>query len=277
MKRSFRLNFKKLVLATAGILAASAPLIVRFAEAQTNTNPEFEVASLKEVQDGGPPADLTVGPRRTPGRFRWTAPLIVLASYAYHRPQWCISGIDKDRSFYIVDATMDASTTEDQVRLMLQVLLVDRFKIVSHRETKELQGYALLVAKNGPKLRTANGGEAPPMPDYWRGRPAAAFEGAIITSGQGPGTLALTGRGVSISKLADEISANLGTFVLDRTGLTGKYYFGFKFQSVAHPSDEAQAASIFSAVSDELGLKLEKQKGPVEVLVVDHFERPSGN
>ena len=180
--------------------------------------------------------------------------------------------------FYMIAATTDASATEDQVRLMLQTLLVERFKIPSHRETKEFQGYALVVAKNGPKLKTANAlGEAPPMPDFRRGAPSAPFEGRIITSVQDIGVSALLGRGVSTSQLADELSENLGAFVLDQIGLTGKYYFGFTFQSIAHPRDDAQAASIFSAVQDELGLKLEKQKVPGDILVVDHLEKPSGN
>ena len=279
-RRVLRLNFgKKLALSVAGIAALAAPIIVGLAKAQTNASPAFEVASLREVRDADGRAVLSMTPRRTEGRFTWTAPIPLLSSYAYHLPQWRISGIDKKApTFYVIAATTDASATEDQVRLMLQALLVDRFKIVSHRETKEFQGYALVAAKNGPKLKAANGlGEAPPMPDYWRGKPLAAFEGRIITSAEGIGTSALTGRGVSSSQLADELSENLGAFVLDQTGLTGKYYFGFKFLSVAHPSDDAQAASIFSAVQDELGLKLEKQKGPVEVLVVDHFEKPSGN
>jgi uncharacterized protein (TIGR03435 family) len=202
----------------------------------------------------------------------------MLAPYAYHLPTWRISGMDKDRSFYLVAATMDASATEDQVRLMLQALLVDRFKIVSHRETKEFQGYALVVGKNGPKLKTASAsGEAPPLPEYFGGKTSAAFEGRIFTSMEGIGTSAVTGRGVSTSQLADELSENLSAFVLDQTGLTGKYYFGFRFQSVSRPSDQADSPSIFSAVQDELGLRLDKQKGPVEMLVVDHLEKPSEN
>jgi len=275
---SLRLNFaKKLLLAAAGMLVAPAPLIVGLARAQTNTKPTFEVASLREVR-AGDVVPLNAFPRRTGGKFGWNTSLGRLACYAYHLPYWRISGFDKDRSFYTVVATMDASATEDQVRLMLQALMVDRLKIVSHRVTKEFQGYALVVAKGGPKLKTANGrGEAPPMPEYRRGTPFAPFEGRIISESAGVGTSAILGRGVSTSQLADELSENLGTFVLDRTGLTGKYYFGFTFLSINRPSDDAEAASIFSVLPDELGLKLETQKGPVEILVVDHFERPSEN
>ena len=95
---------------------------------------------------------------------------------------------------------------------------------------------------------------------------------------EGKGTSALTGRGVSTAQLAETLSATLGTLVLDQTGMTGNYYFGFKFLSVQNnPSDEVEGSTIFSALQDELGLKLEKQKGPIEVLVIDHVERPSEN
>lgn len=298
------LNFgKKLLLAVAGMLIASAPLIVGLARAQTTPRPAFDMASLTEAPSGVPPAGLSTtspisswvlstSPLRTGGKVTWTSPLSSFLYYAYRLPAWRISGIDKDKGawppmLYTIAATMDADATEDQVRLMLQTLLVDRFKIVSHRETKELQGYALVVAKGGPKLRTTTVfGEPSP------------FEDRTFTGMEGIGTRALMGRGATTSQLADELAENLGTFVLDQTGLSGKYYFGFKFLSanmtslpvlqvpLAPPrgavasrrhSDESQAPSIFSAVQEQLGLRLEKKKGPVEFLAVDHYEKPLEN
>jgi len=275
---SLRLNFgKKLLLAAVGMLVASAPLIVGLAKTQTTATPAFEVASLKQVPDKEA-VPLSILPRRTPGRFAWNTALGRLMCYAYHLPLWRISGIDtKAPIFYTIAATMDANATEDQVRLMLRALLIDRFKIVSHKETRQLPGYALIVGKNGSKLKTASAsGEAPPMPDFFN-PPPAAWEGRIFTSMPGVGISAIVGRRVSTSQLADELSEDLDAFVWDQTGMTGKYYFGFKFLSVQHPSDTADAPSIFSVLQDELGLRLEKQKGPVEILVVDHYEKPSEN
>ena len=275
---SLRLSFgKKLLLTAVGMLVASAPLIVGLAKAQTAPTSAFEVASLKQVPDTAA-VPLSSLPRRTPGRFAWNTTLGRLMCYAYNLPLWRISGIDtKAPIFYTIAATMDANATEEQVRLMLRGLLIDRFKIVSHKETRELPGYALIVGKNGSKLKTASAsGKAPPMPDFFN-RPPAAWEGRIVTSMHGVGISAIVGRGVSTSQLADELSADLDTFVSDQTGLTGKYYFGFKFLSVQQPSDTADAPSIFSVLQDELGLRLEKQKGPVEILVVDHYEKPSEN
>jgi uncharacterized protein (TIGR03435 family) len=175
---------------------------------------------------------------------------------------------------YTLEATMDPNTTEDQVRLMLQTLLTERFKIVSHWETRSCSGYQLAVERNGSKLKTATAaGEVPPMPEYSKNRPPAAFEGRIITEGWGPGIHGIMGRGVSMQQLADEISKELGTCITDQTGLTGKYYFGFQYASVLQPVENANSPSIFTAVKDELGLRLEKQKGTAEILVLDHYQR----
>src|SRR5579863_3880592 len=95
---------------------------------------------------------------------------------------------------------------------------------------------------------------------------------SFSASMEGKGASTLTGRGVSTAQLAETLSATLGTVVLDQTGMTGNYYFGFKFLSVQNnPSDEVEGSTIFSALQDELGLRLEKQKASVEILVIDHF------
>ncbi len=115
------------------------------------------------------------------------------------------------------------------------------------------------------------------MPDFMRGAPPARFEGRIITNYLGPGMPAILGRGVPVSALAFELSEDLHTIVIDQTGLTGKYYFGVKFQLEDKPGEESLAPSVFSALPEELGLKLEKQKVAGEFLVVDHFQKPSEN
>jgi uncharacterized protein (TIGR03435 family) len=242
--------------------------------------PSFDVASVKALPDAsGLPDKFSYSPRRSGGRITWAPTLYMLSMYAYHLPAWRISGTDKDHTFYAIEATMDASSSEDKVRLMYQKLLADRFKLAVHRETKEAQGYALVFSKNGPKVKAAAGpGESHPMPEYLSGKPSAALEGRIMVTAEGVGTMALTGRGVSSSQLAETLSDTLGTFVLDQTGLTGKYYFGFKFLAVNSPPRQGvEASSIFAALEDELGLKLEKQKGPVEIVIVDHVEKPSDN
>jgi uncharacterized protein (TIGR03435 family) len=279
-RRAGKLNFQKKLLVTVTGMLVVSPLIIHLAKAQISPRPAFEVASLKRTPDGGPPVFISLIPRRTGGRLIWSAPLSEYLIYAYHLPRWRISGINTIMpEFYTVEATMDPSTSEDQVRLMLQALLIDRFKIASHWETRSCSGYRLIAERNGSRLKTATAaGEAPPMPEYRKNSSPGAFEGRIITEGWSPGTLGIMGRGVSMSQLSDQLSKELGECVVDRTNLTGKYYFGFQFGSVSHPSDDADSPSIFSALKDQLGLKLEKQKGTTDVLVIDHYERtPSEN
>lgn len=255
------------------------------AVAQTGKPAEsFEVASVKAVSDsGGPPNGFSMTPRRSGGRISWVTNPVLLLRYAYHLPDWRIVRADKsdkngEEPFYAIEATMDAAATDDQVRLMLQKLLVDRFRIASHREMKEVQGYALVVARNGPKIKPVAAGETPAMPAYLSGKSAEAFSGRILTSAEGKGTSALTGRGVTMAQLVDELSAQLNTLVLDRTGMAGNYYFGFKFLRVGSvPAPDTEGMTIFDAVQSELGLRLEKQKGTVEVLVVEHLEKPGEN
>jgi uncharacterized protein (TIGR03435 family) len=269
-----------LLLAVAGMLAVCFLPIGGVAIAQSSPRLAFEVASLKQDPDGGLPGYIRFTPQRAGGRLTWSALFSEYLKYAYHLPKWRISGIDNSMPFsYTVEATMDPDSSEDQVRLMLQTLLIDRFKIVSHWETKSCSGYRLVVEGKGSKLKTATAaGEAPPMPEYRKNSSPTLFEGRIITESKGLGTFAIMGRGVSMSQLSNELSQELGECVVDQTGLTGKYYFGFQFASVSHPNDNADSPSIFSAVQNELGLRLEKQKGTVDILVVDHYEtKPSEN
>jgi uncharacterized protein (TIGR03435 family) len=262
-------------------LMGMAVLVACQSLAQTATTaPSFEVASVRVIPSSqGVPNGFSTNPRRSVGRISWVTNLAWLVRYSYHLPGWRILRTDKDQSFYAIEATTDASATEEQVRLMLQTLLVDRFKFAAHRETKEHQGFGLMVAKSSPKLKDASAlKEAPPMPGIFSNKDPAAFEGRVLVSMEGKGTSALTGRGVSTSQLADTLSESLGAFVVDQTGMTGKYYFSFKFLALNGPGDDREGPpSIFTALQDEIGLKLEKQKGPVEFLVVEHVEKPSEN
>jgi uncharacterized protein (TIGR03435 family) len=194
--------------------------------------------------------------------------------YAYHLQGFQVSGMPKAPvSWYTVDAQADPSATEEQIRAMFQTLLADRFKLTAHEETRELNGYALTVGKRGPKIKPARVGDEqpPPMPDYFKGKSAEALDGRVLITKEGD-FAALTGRRVSISQLAETLgNYELQTFVVDRTGLPGSYYFGFKFVNENSRRD-VDGPDLFAAMQEELGLKLEKEKGPVKVLVIDHIE-----
>ena len=237
--------------------------------------PRFEVVSVRALPPSiGLPPGFAMNPRRTGTRVTWTTRLYDLTRHAYNVPAWRLSGIEADPVYVTIAATVDAGATPDDIRLMLRQLLIERFKLVAHTKTEQRAGYALAVATNGPKLQTRNAdGSSPPMPPYMRSNPPEPFEGFIFTGAE-EGCCAITGRGVPMSKLADELSAQIGEFVIDQTGLKGNFYFGFKFQRLDRlDPDPADAPSAFEAVERELGLTLKKTTGAVEFLVIDHVEQ----
>jgi uncharacterized protein (TIGR03435 family) len=156
---------------------------------------------------------------------------------------------------------------------MFRQLLVDRFRLVAHTSVEERSGYAMVLRKDGAKPRVISAVDGiPPMPEWFAASPLDAFDGYVIASMEGKGIGAITGRRVSLSKLADKLSEELNVFVLDETGMTGSYYFGFKFRRGIDAGPDVQEVPLERAVQEELGLRLERRKGPVEFLVVDHVE-----
>jgi uncharacterized protein (TIGR03435 family) len=146
---------------------------------------------------------------------------------------------------------------------LLRQLLADRFRLSTHRETKELPVYALVVGKNGPRLTAHNDGS-----------------GARTRTGCGH----LAGTRLTIDTLATVLSRQFECDVLNRTGLAGKYDFELDWTPEAGPcaapeelADPPVRPSIFTALQEQLGLKLESTKGPVEILIIDHVEKPSEN
>jgi uncharacterized protein (TIGR03435 family) len=267
MKRVLEL-WKELILATLSIIPFSIGLAhppgMRAQSPPVAAQIRFEVASVKF------PADqniLETRPRRTVGRFRWKTQLMYLLGYAYHMEWWRISekptaGSVSLGSIYEIEATTGPDTTEDQERLMLQTLLIERFKMVAHRETKNaVQGYSLAVAKDGPKLEAV--GEEKVSDD------PTTSDGWVSAHGASPGVIAVEGRSATVLQLAENLQRLLSTSVLDQTGLTGKYNFKLEFERADDPSDYT---AVVAAIR-QLGLKLEKYKGPVEFLVIDHLDK----
>jgi uncharacterized protein (TIGR03435 family) len=186
---------------------------------------------------------------------------------------------------------LDRDKQQAQFRLMLQAMLADRFKLVLHHETKELSEYALVAAKSGPKLKETTApafdpATAGPLPQP--GSNAPMPKGSIRMAGRGD----LTVTGVDLERFADVLSRQLGQIVVDKTGLKGEYDFTLKwtpeegqgqmFRGAGDPAKDGvpppeAGPSIFTALQEQLGLKLESQKGPVDVLVIDHLEKPSEN
>lgn len=147
------------------------------------------------------------------------------------------------------------------MRLGLQDLLSDRFQFRGHRETRQRSVYELLVATRRSKLTSTSDDEG--------GR-----KGRVVI-----GNGLLRGEAAPVALLAQTLSRQMGAVVLDRTGLAGKFDFELRWSPDAPDGSAATAdgPTVFTAVQEQLGLKLESAKGPVEVLVVDHIERPSPN
>lgn len=294
--------------AAAGLLTATvAPLRAAGQGAQVpSTQPgtvsAFDVVSIKENRSG----DTVQGSRRQPGRIVITnLPLrMLIVSYFGLQPQQLTGGPDWiDSARYDITAQFSGEIpvtepgTVGPLQLMMQRMLAERFKLAVHTETREIPIYALTMARSdrtpGPKLRPAatdceavmnamlkavreGGGPPPEPPQLPDGRPACGMR-------FGPGGR-MTAGGTSMARLAQSMSRLAGRIVVDRTGLTGGFDLDLEFTpdpaAAAQPpaaGGDANLPSLFTALEEQLGLKLQPQRGPVEVLVIDRVERPTEN
>jgi len=167
--------------------------------------------------------------------------------------------------FYDVEtrAVSGVVPTRDQAREMLRALLTDRFRLEVHAESRELPVYALVVGGHGPRLD--GGGESP------------CGDSPNATMRAGPGLFASCGPTTSMAQLAVTLGREVDRAVVDRTGLTGTYAFRLQWHPEGAPPRAEAPPLIFTAIQEQLGLKLEPQRLPVEVLAIDRAERPSPN
>jgi bla regulator protein blaR1 len=271
-----------------GQLASGAPL------------PSFDAASIKPVNSTV--ARAGAGAQFLPARIRASAPLRVLMQIAYGVQPFQIEGgpewVGSDQ--YHIDATAAGNSSPGQERLMLRSLLADRFQLRFHRETRETSVLALVPARGGLKLAPPQDGNcvetmdvAGPLanpgariqPPGQDARPVATCGGLTVALAAG-GAEVLGGK-VRMANFAQVLSRFFGRGVIDQTGFSGAFDVNLKFlpdettpglpppPPGAVPVDTA-SPSIFTALQ-QLGLKLKSTKGPVEVLVIDHVERPTPN
>jgi uncharacterized protein (TIGR03435 family) len=220
---------------------------------------EFEVASVKPTATQGSfTFDFPPG-----GRFSGRNLTVQnLLRIAYGLQDYQISGGPGwiDSAGFDIQARAAASTSEptrEQVREMIQALLADRFHLVVHRETRQLPIYALVVGKGGPRLQAADTDVGPPK----------SMLGQMVV------------RRMSMTTLGNILAFDLKRPVRDETGLNGEFAFKLEWTPGLGESDAGPSSrpSLFTAVQEQLGLKLESTKGPIEVLVIDHVEKPSEN
>ncbi len=296
---SCKLDFsRKLLLSAAGLFAVAVPIVFGVlkppqsraaSQAQSGAAlaSAFEIASITPNKNGEPMAGFKIKGRPAhaimwkPDRFmatNFSLPMLLQRVYDVQAEQILGGPAWFNSENFDVDAHVDKSVADDLGKLtpdqsklerqrMLQVLFGDRFKLTLHHETRELPVYVLVIPTNGPKIQPSKPGDTYPnglkRPDD--GQP------------QGPGLWwpeegKLIGQGVSVSSLVRSLSQKLGgRIVVDKTGLTGDYDFTLQW------TREENQAALLTAIQEQLGLKLETQKLPIDVLVIDHAEMPSGN
>ncbi len=254
------------------------------------TKVAFDVVSIRQNMDGTP----ACGPeqaRAVPSGFRMRNCHLTLALAVAYLPStgeelgfalndrivgvpgWFMNeryDMDARISEADVERWNDPVQQKEMLRGMMESMLVERCRLVVHRERKEKPVYALVVGKNGAKLKTAEAVEMDSIRAKHPNALPAPGGGGMFAKGRTSGSLELYG--VPMSTLALLLSERSGRPVVDRTGLSGRYDVSLDW---GKGGDEGP--SIFSVVQEQLGLKLEPSKGPVEVLVVDHVERPSEN
>lgn len=224
-------------------------------------------------------------------------------------PEWITMDNSREADRFDITAKVPPGTTQEQVPEMLRNLLADRFQLTVHRVTKEFSGYALVVVKGGAKLRESAG----PPADSERGSLASGqielaqdgfpllFPGRNMGASFKKGLVRDRFRDFRLSELAERLTIMLDAHVVDKTGLAGKYDFTLDFQPLEigaglissamlaadlqpgqpvsvtkgppTPEQEDALPIISSALEKQLGLKLEKTKAPLDVLVIDHIEK----
>ena len=186
-------------------------------------------------------------------------PVMWSLGYAYHLKDFQISGapawLSAFDSAYDIEGKPNGPVTDEQCRLMVQSLFADRFKLVAHRQTKDSSVYLLTIAKNGPKVHPGGG---------------VRLNGGVQIGASGKPDWP---DGWTMDRLAVYLSDLTERVVVNRTGLAGNYGITLDFSR----ADGDDRPSIFTAVQEQLGLKLETGKAPVEVLVIDHIEKPGEN
>jgi uncharacterized protein (TIGR03435 family) len=262
----------------------------------------FEVATVKRNASGAPFILINTNA----GRFTATNfPLRELIRVVHRvQPNQLVGGPDWLTDRYDITGKIPEGVSPTRRDDMVKALLDDRFKLVTHTETRELPMFALVVARDdkrlGPNLsaskndctagaRGRSGGPAGPPPGGMPPPPPEFKPGARPVCGtmQGPGMI--SAGGVTMTRLAELLSGNVGRTVVDRTGLSGSYEFDLTYTpepgqglppgplppGVQAPNIDPNGPSLVTAIQEQLGLKLDPIRGPMQVTVIDAIQRPT--
>ncbi|HKD07817.1 MAG TPA: M56 and DUF3738 domain-containing protein [Bryobacteraceae bacterium] len=273
----FRMTLaRKLFLGVAGTLLLGGPVVIGLmntpqgraqSPAQEASGPEFEVASVKPNKTGQRGGRLNT----EPGHLtitNMTLRTCIRAAFGLQNYQLTGGTASIEDEPYDIVAKAESAVGDEQLMLMLRRLLAERFKLKYHKESKEMKGLALLVGKNGPRLHPVE-----PAGKGWSRNGVGSIEG----------------QEVSIPRLAEILAGRLGYPVVDLTAIKGVFDIKLNWtpdpDAVRNPAEEKESPavsdpsgpSMFSALQEQLGLRLEARKVPVEIVAIDHVERPSAN
>lgn len=276
-----------------------------------SARPEFDVASIRKSEPGTfLRPNMVLNSEDTPvppgGHFIADFPLEIYIEFAYkimptreqeeamlaHLPKWAST------DHFVIQAEFSGHPNKDQIRLMMQSLLADRFKLAEHFESRKMPAFALVMEKPGrlgPMLRPH--AEGPPCDASLsvsadRSSPSVPLGGFIAACGRvqmfkGPDhTVLLGGRNISIEHLAGYLPdfEDLGRPIVDQSGLQGAFDFSLNWSPeqnrdslVEDGPDNAQGPPLVEALKEQLGLKLKSTRVPIQILVIDHVEPPTPN
>lgn len=237
------------------------------------TSPTFEVATIKPVESGPKSSRFIVmqGPHRFVEKD-YTLKLLIAAAYNLNPkavtggPSW----IESDHYDIVALTPGEKQPSHDQQMLMLRTLLADRFKLVFHRESKVFPIYSLELAKGGSKLKPST---------------AAPSDQPQLISTVYPQRILMPARNASMADFVSVLQrAILDRPVVDKTGLTGRYDFDLEwapdesqFGGDIPASTDASIPPLFTAIQQQLGLRIVATRGPIQAIVIDHANHPSPN
>jgi bla regulator protein blaR1 len=300
-----RMSFKHIIPVTAVFITLTIPILIGLSNIPTGqaqsliaSKPIFEVASVKFADkcgneyspQPGMRTAISTGHSFNPGGTYSTCAslrFIIMDAYGIEFPTLPSGGPDWSNSaLYKIDAKAENNATKEQVRLMIQSLLEERFKLKIHRENRESPVYFLVAAKGGHKLQ--------PIKDEQDKKP---LEGSVsFPVGGNPGPVEFNLRAITMDRFASQLTSMAGRRVINKTGIAGFYDISLHFtmdpqmgggiirmapvESQGGPTPAVEAPSgptIFTALQEQLGLKLEADKAPLEYFIIDSIEKPSEN
>lgn len=274
MRSSFIRQFASIVPGIALICGAALP---------QSAGPTFDVTSVKPRKGMNPfqpgfAQKMKFG-CSAGGRFVSTGYLLIKSvSWGWDVPEFWISGMPawagagSPEAYFDLEATAEAPATPEQCKRMVQAMLADRFKLALHRETRLVSVDALVQSKEGTKLKKITETDV------------STADSGVVLNGRAMHASAEDGmraRGMTMAQLANLISYTTGKIdgrvVIDQTGLEGRYEVHLDFNQFPASAMLRDKPDVFTAVQQQLGLRLESRRQPVDMIVVDHIEKPSEN